>query len=110
VHLSCIYPFARRCYAYPRTITIRYREGRQTFQFSINHTSGLSERVCAEWQRRSFSQSPDELIQFHNVKYTPTAKGGVPAGAKTAVIALIAYLKKKQSEGSRQGSGPGHGY
>ena len=84
----------------PEPFTIRWREDRKTFLFSINKTSGLPKRVCDEWQRRSFSQFPDELIQYRSAKYSPTAKGDVPAAAKTAVQALIAHLKAKQAEGS----------
>ncbi|MDR2760085.1 MAG: hypothetical protein LBB78_11985, partial [Spirochaetaceae bacterium] len=62
-----------------------------SFQFTLNSTCGLPRRVCAEWQRRSFLDLPEELSQYRN----PRTKSAAEAGA----VALIAYLKRKQSEG-----------
>jgi integrase/recombinase XerD len=47
--------------------------------------------VCAEWRRRSFLDLPEELARYRN----PRTKSAAEAGA----VALIAWLKKKQSEG-----------
>jgi integrase len=48
--------------------------------------------VCAEWQRRSFLDLPEELSQYRS----PKTKSAAEAGA----VALIAYLNKKQDEGT----------
>jgi hypothetical protein len=63
----------------------------KTFQIILNRTCGLPERVYAEWRRRSFFDLPAKLSQYRN----PKTKFAAEAGAVT----LIAYLKKKQSEG-----------
>jgi hypothetical protein len=67
------------------------RNDSKTFQLTLKYTCGLPERVCTEWQRRSFLDLPEELAQYRN----PKTKSAAEAGA----VALIAYLKKKQSEG-----------
>ncbi|MDR2247200.1 MAG: site-specific integrase, partial [Treponema sp.] len=69
----------------------------KTFQITLNHTCGLPERVCAEWRRRSFSDLPGELSPYRN----PRTKSDAEAGA----VALIAYLKKKQGEGTVRSAG-----
>jgi integrase len=67
----------------------------QSFQITLNPTCGLPHRVCDEWQRRSIKALPDELFNYRNPKTKPDCKA--------SVIALIAFLKKKQTEGSAQG-------
>jgi integrase/recombinase XerD len=57
-----------------------------TFQITINPTSGLPRRVCQEWQRRSFQDLPDALAQFRSPK--------TKASAQTAALALIKYIEK----------------
>jgi len=64
----------------------------KTFQLTLNPTCGLPHRVCAEWQRRSFQELPDELAHH---RY-PKTKAAASAGA----LALVTFLKKKQEEGS----------
>jgi integrase len=76
----------------PKPFSIRLRDDRKTFQVTLNYTCGLPERVCSEWRRRSFAVLPNELAQYR----APKTK----SAAEAAAIALIAYLKKKQSEGS----------
>jgi integrase/recombinase XerD len=62
-----------------------------SFQFTLNSTCGLPERVCAEWQRRGFRTLPDELSDYRNPKTKPEAK--------ESVRTLIDFLKKRQAEG-----------
>jgi len=76
----------------PEPYTIIKRSDSKTFQFTLNFAYGLDDRVCAEWRRRSFHDLPDDLAEFRNPKTRPDAKA--------AVNALIAYLRKKQEEGS----------
>ena len=66
-------------------------ERRNSFQFTLNSTCGLPQRVCIEWQRRSFKSLPDELSIYRNPKTKPEAKANVQV--------LIAFLKKKQETG-----------
>jgi len=63
-----------------------------SFQFTINETCGLPRRVCDEWQRKGFKALPDELSIYRNPQTKPEAKANVRT--------LIAFLKKKQEEGS----------
>jgi integrase len=76
----------------PKPFSTPRRTDSKTFQITLKHTCGLPERVCADWQRRSFLDLPDELSPYR----TPKTKSAAEAGA----VALIAYLKKKQTEGS----------
>jgi integrase len=76
----------------PKPFSTPRRADSKTFQLTLNHTCGLPERVCAEWRRRSFLDLPEELSPYRN----PRTKSAAAAGA----VALIAYLKKKQSEGT----------
>jgi len=62
-----------------------------SFQFTLNSTCGLPQRVCIEWQRRSFITMPDELFYCRYPKTKPEAKSHVRT--------LIEYLKKKNAEG-----------
>ena len=68
------------------------RNDSKTFQITLNRTCGLPDRICKEWQRRSFQDLPDELAEYRNPK--------TKAGAKAAAYALITFLKKKQDEGN----------
>jgi len=64
----------------------------KSFQFTLNSTCGLPQRVCAEWQRKGFKAFPDELSIYRNPQTKPEAKANVRT--------LIAFLQKKQDEGS----------
>ncbi|MDR1949862.1 MAG: site-specific integrase [Spirochaetaceae bacterium] len=63
-----------------------------TFVLTLNTASGLPARVCAEWQRKSFSLLPDCLSLYRN----PTTKTAAENGA----IALIQYLKTELAGGN----------
>jgi hypothetical protein len=60
--------------------------------FSINTTSGLSRKLCIDWQRRSFQDFPDALAQYRNPKNKSAADAGV--------IALIRYLNQVSEAGN----------
>ena len=62
-----------------------------SFQFTLNSTCGLPERVCAEWQRKGFKALPDELSDYRNPQTKPEAKANVRT--------LIDFLKKKLEMG-----------
>jgi len=80
-----------------KPFVIEKRTDSNSFRLTINFTSGLPERVCAEWRRRSFQDLPDELAHYRSPK---TKSGKLDASAAEAgAIALIAYLKKKLAEG-----------
>jgi integrase len=74
----------------PKPFIVIKRTDSKTFRLTINSTSGLPGRVCAEWRRRSFQDLPDELSPYR----TPKTKSAAEAGA----VALIAYLKNRQGE------------
>jgi integrase len=76
----------------PEPFVIRQRKDCKTYLFSLNPTCGLPERICREWQRKSFQTLPDELAHHRKPKNKPHAR--------IAVQALIGYLNKKQEEGS----------
>ncbi|MDR1072120.1 MAG: hypothetical protein LBL45_00380, partial [Treponema sp.] len=64
----------------------------KTFQFTLNSTCGLPFRICAEWQRRSFTTLPDELSNYRNPKTKPEAKANIRV--------FIVFLKKKLEAGA----------
>jgi len=65
----------------------------KSFQFTLNSTCGLPQRVCADWRRRSFKTLPEELSNYRNPKSKPEAKSFAQV--------LIGFLKKKlETEGS----------
>ncbi|GHV88978.1 hypothetical protein AGMMS50267_13380 [Spirochaetia bacterium] len=70
-----------------KPFTTPKRGDSKMFQLTLNPTSGLPQRVCKEWQRRSFQYLPDALVQFRNPKTKATAAA--------AAFALIDYLKKE---------------
>ena len=82
----------------PKPFVITKRNDSNTLQFTLNPSSGLPERVCADWRRRSFQDLPPELAQYRDPK-TKSGKVNTSA-AEAGVQALITYLKKKQEEGS----------
>jgi hypothetical protein len=60
-----------------------------SFQFTLNSTCGLPQRVCAEWQRRRFRTLPGELSNYRN----PNSKSEANAQV------LIAFLRKRLEAG-----------
>jgi len=74
-----------------KPFVIQKRNDWKTYLITLNATSGLSERVCNEWKRKSFQNFPAELIVYRFPK--------TKAVAETGAMALIEYLKKKQNEG-----------
>jgi integrase len=54
---------------------------------TLNPSSGLPPRVCAEWQRKSFAHFPDDLALYREPE-TMTA-------AENAAVAFILYLKNQ---------------
>jgi hypothetical protein len=76
----------------PKPFIVTKRTDAKTFRLTVNFTSGLPKRICAEWRRRSFFDLPEELSRYR----APKTKSAAEAGA----VALIAFLKKKQAEGS----------
>jgi hypothetical protein len=72
----------------PKPFITPSRNDAKTYQISLNPSSGLSERICHQWKRRSFHDFPFELKQF---RY-PKNKASAQAGA----LALIEFLKKAQ--------------
>jgi len=71
---------------------VSQRGDSDTYQVTLNASSGLPDRVRAEWKRRSFKKLPDELAQYRYPMTKPDAKA--------AAVALISFLKNKQEEGS----------
>jgi len=62
-----------------------------SFQFTLNSTCGLPQRICNEWQRRSFKTLPEEISNYRNPKTKPEAKANAQV--------LIAFLKKRLEAG-----------
>jgi len=82
-------PRPQKPYTTPR------RGDSKTFQLTINPSSGLPQRVCREWRRKSFQDLPGALAQYKN----PKTKNAAEAGA----FALIEYLKKQSAAGNTAG-------
>jgi hypothetical protein len=73
-------------YAAPKKpFVVRKRRESKTFLLTLNTASGLSVRICREWNRKSFQNFPAELVIHSNPK-TKTA-------AETGALALIAFPK-----------------
>ena len=70
------------------------RKDTKKYQFSLNPSCGLPQRICNAWQRKSFQNLPDELAQFRDPKRE--------ADVKIALGALLVYLKKQYEEGNAQ--------
>jgi hypothetical protein len=62
-----------------------------SFQFTLNSTCGLPQRVCAGWQRRSFRTLPEGLLNNRNPNSKPEAKAGAQV--------LTAFLRKRLEAG-----------
>jgi hypothetical protein len=62
----------------------------KTFQLTITPASGLPDKICREWQRKSFQDLPGELSKYRN----PKTKAVAEAGA----LALIQYLTRTLEE------------
>jgi len=75
-----------------KPFVVQKRKNTKTYILTLNETSGLPDRICKEWQRKSFQNFPHELISYS----CPKTKAAADAGA----VALIAYLKKIYEEGS----------
>jgi integrase len=75
----------------PKPFTLIRRTDSKSFRLTLNPSCGLPDRVCKSWYRRSLQNLPEELSQYRN----PKTKSAAEVGA----VALIAYFKKKQSEG-----------
>jgi hypothetical protein len=75
-----------------KPFTIPRRSDSKTFQITLNPSCGLSQRICAEWKRRSFQDLPKDLSSYRNPKTKSSAKAGA--------LALINYLKKEMEDGS----------
>jgi hypothetical protein len=58
----------------------------------LNTTSGLPDRICLEWQRKSYQNFPTELIAYSNPKSR--------SAADAAAIVLIEYLKNELKIGN----------
>ena len=67
---------------------VEKRSGSKSFLLTLNITCGLPERICKEWQRKSYINFPPELayLSFPKTK----------SAAEEAALALITYLKNKQ--------------
>jgi hypothetical protein len=76
----------------PKPFVIIKRTDAKTFRLMINFTSGLPERVCAEWRRRSFLDLPEELSPYR----TPQDK--ICRGSRRRGPDCLP--QKKQAEGS----------
>jgi hypothetical protein len=81
----------------PSPFSTPRRNDSKTFQLTLKRTCGLPELVCADWQRRSFLDLPEELSSY---RYPKTK-----SDAKTSAVALIACLKQKQAGGGAPGLG-----
>jgi integrase/recombinase XerD len=73
-----------------KPFTTPRRGDSRTFQLTINPTSGLPDKICREWQRKSFQDLPDGLSKYRN----PRTKTAAEAGA----LALVQYLTKALEE------------
>jgi len=71
---------------------IQKRKDTKNYILTLNITSGLPEKVCLEWSRKSFQNFPPELAIHSNPKSIPAAR--------IAADTLISFLKKKLAEGS----------
>ena len=69
---------------------IIHRKDSDTYQFTLNTSCGLPERVCNEWKRTSFQRLPSDLANHRHPKTMPAARA--------AVFALISFLNKIQDE------------
>jgi len=75
-----------------KPFVIQKRKDWKTYIITINISSGLPDRVCKEWHRKSFQNFPTELAVYQN----PKTKSAAEAGA----MALIEYLKNKLNDGN----------
>ena len=67
---------------------VQKRSGYKSFILTLNETSGVSPRICKEWQRKSFQNFPPELIT-HSTPLTMSA-------ARASARVLINFLKKRE--------------
>jgi integrase len=69
-----------------RPYVVQRRSKSKSFLLTINPSSGLPERVCSLWERKSYQNFPQELAVYS----MPKTKSAAESGA----LALISYLKK----------------
>jgi integrase/recombinase XerD len=67
---------------------VQRRKKVKTFMLTINPSSGVPARICAEWQRKSFQNLPLALAQYREPKSQSFAEAGA--------FAFIEYLKKAE--------------
>jgi len=79
-----------------KPFVVRRRKDSKGFILTINPTSGLPEKVCREWDRRSFQNLPPELAQYRS----PRSKAVADAGA----LALVELLKNAEAPVVLRGS------
>jgi integrase len=75
----------------PKPFTVLRRGDSKTFQLTLNPTCGIPAQICREWQRVSFQNFPNALVQYRNPKNK--------SAAETGVYALIQYLKNELAQG-----------
>jgi len=69
-----------------KRFSLKHREDRDTWQFSLHEECGLPADVCAQWKNKSFQTLPHEVsLKFREVK-TRTA-------AERVIEALILFLR-----------------
>jgi hypothetical protein len=72
-----------------RPFFVEKRNGSKTYLLTLSTVSGLPDRICKEWYRKSFQNFPRELAAYSNPK------------TKAGALAFINHLKKrKEAEGS----------
>jgi hypothetical protein len=69
---------------------VQRRKNVKTYILTINPSSGVPARICAEWQRKSFQNLPFALAEYRD----PKSKASAEAGA----FAFIEYLKKSDGQ------------
>ncbi|MDR2796781.1 MAG: hypothetical protein LBB80_00375, partial [Treponema sp.] len=60
----------------PKPITTPRRSDSKTYQITINPSSGLPDKVCQQWKRRSFQDLPPDLAQYQYPKNKAAAEAG----------------------------------
>jgi integrase len=71
---------------------VHKRKDAKTYALTLNSVCGLPQRICAEWQRKSYQHFPDCLAQYRE----PKSK----AAAETAALTLIQYLMTQVEAGT----------
>lgn len=76
----------------PRAYNVQRRKDSKTWILSINPVSGVPEKICQEWQRRSFGHLPDCLAPYRAPENRTAAENGA--------MAFIQYLKMQWQTGA----------